>query len=285
MDYWISSDNVQKGPYTLQQLQQMWQQGHLTADTYYYDNLRSEWHFLQGLVENTRKLFTVEEAFVRLGQNRQKGCLTVFNNDEVLYVFVDGGNIISAIGEKEQGEFALSRALHLENSTYEWFFDAAPPTSNLRLNIAEYALRHSIARDVRIGNSNSHPNATKQRQNTEALGKAIRDKVQLKLNYMLVSADAPTLKLRLSKMTNVAGREPFCDVIIDDSKVSRKHCLLEVTEQNVKVKDLDSSNGTFVNGTQVRDGFLNVGDLLSLGGYKLILRKEQKNAPDMTGPL
>jgi hypothetical protein len=279
MEYWISSDNIQKGPYSLQQLQLMWQQGHLTAHTYYYDTLRSEWLFLKGLVESTRKLFSVEEAFVRLGQNRQRGCLTVFNNDEVLHVFVDAGNIVSAIGDKEQGEFALSRALHLENSTYEWFFDAVPPTPNLRLNIAEYALRHSIARDVRVGS------VTKQRQNTEALGKVMKDKVQLKLNYMLVSAEAPTVKLKLVKVTNVVGREPHGDIVVDDPKISRRHCLLEVTEQNVKVKDLDSSNGTFVNGTQVQDGILNVGDQLSLGGHKLVLRKEQKNAPDMTSLL
>jgi pSer/pThr/pTyr-binding forkhead associated (FHA) protein len=49
----------------------------------------------------------------------------------------------------------------------------------------------------------------------------------------------------------------------------------------VKIKDLDSSNGTFVNGVAVRDGFLNVGDQLGLGSYKLTLRKEQKKAPDL----
>jgi hypothetical protein len=280
MDYWINNDNVQMGPYSLQQLQYMWQEGKLTTHTYYYDNLRSQWLFLRTLVESTRKLFTVEEAFVRLGQNRQKGCLTIFNNDEVLHVFVDDGSIVSALGEKEQGEFALSRALHLENSTYEWFFDAVPPTTNLRLNIAEYALRHSIARDVRIGNS-----ATKQRQNTETLGKALRDKVELKLNYLLVSVSDSTLKLPLIKVTNLIGRGPDCDIVIDNPRISRKHCLLEVSEQNVKVKDLDSSNGTFVNGVQVRDGLLNIGDQISLGGYQLMLRKEKKNAPDVTAHL
>jgi Inner membrane component of T3SS, cytoplasmic domain/GYF domain 2 len=285
MDYWISNNGAQQGPYSLQQLQLMWQQGQLNAQTYYYDELRSEWQLLRTLVESTRKLFSVEEAFVRLGQNRQKGCLTIYNNDEVLHLFADGGNIVAAISEKDQGEFALSRALHLENSTYEWFFNAAPPATNLRMNIAEYALKHSIARDVRIGSSSTNTNASKQRQHTESLGKIMRDKVQPKIGYMLVSADNQTVKLRLTKATSVAGREPYCEIVIDDAKVSRKHCLLEISDQNVKVKDLDSSNGTFVNGVQVKDGFLNLGDQISLGGCKFVLRKEQKSAPDMTAQL
>jgi len=47
--------------------------------------------------------------------------------------------------------------------------------------------------------------------------------------------------------------------VVNHAQVSRKHCLLEVWEQHVKVKDLDSSNGTFVNGIPIRDGFLKIG--------------------------
>jgi len=40
MEYWISLNDVQAGPYSLQQLRFMWQQGQLTAHTYYYDTAR-----------------------------------------------------------------------------------------------------------------------------------------------------------------------------------------------------------------------------------------------------
>jgi pSer/pThr/pTyr-binding forkhead associated (FHA) protein len=98
---------------------------------------------------------------------------------------------------------------------------------------------------------------------------------------MLVSEQAPQQTFRLAKMNNLMGRDDSADILVNDQRISRKHCLLEVWEQHVKVKDLDSSNGTYVNGILVRDGFLNIGDQLSLGGYKLILHKEQKKAPDM----
>jgi len=277
MDYWISINSVQKGPYSLHQLQLMWGQGSATSDALYYDTIHSQWQPLRGLVENARKLFTVEEAFVRLGQNRLKGCLSVYNSEETINLFVDEGFVVCAAGAKEQGEFALSRALALEGSTYEWFQQATPPISDLRVNITEHTLKHSIARDVRIGIKVS------RKQNTEHLPKGVLDKVEpvLPFSYLLVTNDAPNLSLKLAKMTSVLGREDHCDIVFPDVKVSRKHCLLEIWEQSVKIKDLDSSNGTYVNGKPVHDGFLNVGDKLSLGSYNLTLQKEKKRAPAM----
>ena len=279
MDYWVSSKKVQTGPYSLDQLQLLWQQGQLTADSYYYDRLRSEWLPLKMLVEAKRELFTPEEAFVRLGQNRLKGCLAISNGDEHLQIYVEDGYVISALGKSDQGEFALSKALRLENATYAWIGNQSPPAPNLRLNITEYALKHSIARDVRVG---APP---KMKHLTVALTRGLLDKVvmKMKVNYILVADEVPTVKIKLSKMTNVVGRGDQCDVIIDNAQVSRKHCLLEVWEENVKVKDLDSSNGTFVNGVPVKDGFLRAGDQLRLGTYRLLLHKEQRKAPEMPG--
>jgi pSer/pThr/pTyr-binding forkhead associated (FHA) protein len=88
-----------------------------------------------------------------------------------------------------------------------------------------------------------------------------------------VPEETPTTKLRLKKAVNVAGRENGSDVLIDNFQVSRRHCLLEVTENGVLVKDLDSTNGTFINGAPAKDGYLNEGDRLSLGTYGLTLRR------------
>jgi len=279
MDYWISSKNVRTGPHSLEQLESMWDQGKFTSDTFYYENLRAEWLPLKSLVESKRELFTVEEAFVRLGQSRQKGCLLVFNAEEYLHLYVDGGFVVSVIGRTDKGEMALARALEMENTSYKWFADITAPVADLRVNVQEYALKNAIARDVRLSSQSS------RKKNTVALPKVLIDKLEapLKFHYFLVPREAPTMQLKLVKMTSVAGREDHCDVVIDDSQVSRRHCLLESSEQYVKVKDLGSSNGTFINGLPIRDGFLNVKDQLSLGGYELTLLKEQKRAPEYDG--
>jgi pSer/pThr/pTyr-binding forkhead associated (FHA) protein len=49
----------------------------------------------------------------------------------------------------------------------------------------------------------------------------------------------------------VVGRHRTCDLRILSSEVSRRHCLLHIEDVSVKVEDLDSVNGTFVNGSRV----------------------------------
>ncbi len=123
------------------------------------------------------------------------------------------------------------------------------------------------------------------KKHTVAFPKISLDKTggKLKFDYVLMTEDSPATSLRLTKMTNVLGREEHCDLVVEDEQVSRKHCLLEASEQHIKVKDLESSNGTSINGVPVSEGYLRPGDMLSLGSYKLILHREQKRAPEYNG--
>ena len=81
--------------------------------------------------------------------------------------------------------------------------------------------------------------------------------------------------MKVKKATNVVGREETCDVYVESGQVSRKHCLLQVTERGLLVRDLESTNGTFVNGTPMTEGYINVGDRLSLGTYVLTLHRDK----------
>jgi hypothetical protein len=69
------------------------------------------------------------------------------------------------------------------------------------------------------------------------------------------------------------GRESACDVQLVSDIVSRRHARLEVSNQGVKVADLGSSNGTYVNGARVLgEGIVNIGtDLLLVGDVAMRL--------------
>ncbi|MEO5740439.1 MAG: FHA domain-containing protein [Vicinamibacterales bacterium] len=67
------------------------------------------------------------------------------------------------------------------------------------------------------------------------------------------------------------GRSPGAEFIVDAALVSRLHCQLTATADALEVKDLNSTNGTFVNGKRVKAAELRDGDKLSVGRLELIV--------------
>ena len=49
----------------------------------------------------------------------------------------------------------------------------------------------------------------------------------------------------------VIGRDPSCDLHLEDGRVSREHAALQATGGAAELTDLDSSNGTFVDGARI----------------------------------
>ena len=80
------------------------------------------------------------------------------------------------------------------------------------------------------------------------------------------------LVVELGPRTTI-GRAPDADVVIDDDGLSRHHARFELDgEGNVEVHDLESKNGTLVNGSAVTRQRLQPGDVVEVGAVKLELR-------------
>jgi hypothetical protein len=207
-------------------------------------------------------LASFNEAFMRLAQTREKGCLLVFNAQEAIHLFVENGVIVHAAAGKIEGPEALDRAFELKGSSYGWIQGAEPAKRDVELDMQEYMHKNAIALDARFGKTirMALPNERKEKK--------------LDHHYFFIPEESPTFKLKVKKVTNVVGREGTCDVYVESNQVSRRHCLLQVTERGLLVKDLESTNGTFVNGIPMTDGYINAGDRLSLGTYVLTLHRE-----------
>ena len=65
--------------------------------------------------------------------------------------------------------------------------------------------------------------------------------------------------------TLILGRASSSDIPVFDPTISRRHAEVSGTATSVKVKDLGSSNGTFVNGAQVQEANVNDGDVVTFG--------------------
>jgi hypothetical protein len=86
------------------------------------------------------------------------------------------------------------------------------------------------------------------------------------------------LELRLP--IAVLGRDPGSDLVLSDIKCSRRHAVIEATEDGLLIRDTESANGVFVNGKRIDRAFLAAGDEILLGD--VLLRVLWDAAADVT---
>jgi len=89
----------------------------------------------------------------------------------------------------------------------------------------------------------------------------------------------------LTRGDNVMGADPGSEVHVPEARVSRRHAVIRVGEHGVVVDDLDSTNGTFVNGIRVRTKQLEENDWIQVGAVILTFESVPISEHDLAIPL
>ena len=87
-------------------------------------------------------------------------------------------------------------------------------------------------------------------------------------------AEAPFMFRILPGSIKTVGRAARADFIVDAALVSRLHCRLTAGATELEVVDLESTNGTFVNGERTGRAILKSGDRLGVGRVELLINLE-----------
>ena len=96
---------------------------------------------------------------------------------------------------------------------------------------------------------------------------------------MIVSIDGVVIKeVQLTKDRTSLGRRPYNDIVIDNLAVSGEHAVLQMSGNDVYLEDLNSTNGTYVNGKAVKKQLLQNSDTVEIGKYKIKYVNEIANA-------
>jgi pSer/pThr/pTyr-binding forkhead associated (FHA) protein len=92
-------------------------------------------------------------------------------------------------------------------------------------------------------------------------------------------AGEPIVFRVLSGSAKTVGRAVRADFVVDAALVSRLHCRVLAEHDRLEVEDLNSTNGTFVNGRRVQRAVLAPGDRLRVGRVELTVVREGSVAP------
>jgi hypothetical protein len=91
------------------------------------------------------------------------------------------------------------------------------------------------------------------------------ERVGMDVNLVLFKKNGAQKDFRLPSNVTVIGRRQDCDLCIPLMVVSRRHCEINKTKQSLMVRDLGSSNGTYLNGKRVTEAEVKPGDYLQIG--------------------
>ena len=90
------------------------------------------------------------------------------------------------------------------------------------------------------------------------------------MGKLVVSLDGVVIKeVQITKDKTTLGRRPYNDIVIDNLAVSGEHAVLQMVGCDVFIEDLNSTNGTYINGKAIKKQLLTHNDTVEIGKYKI----------------
>jgi len=86
------------------------------------------------------------------------------------------------------------------------------------------------------------------------------------------------IRAELVRLPFTIGRNDSCDLTVESARISREHVRIEQESGTYVVRDLGSTNGTYVNGVKIKESSLTDGDLLTVANFGLIFHLPQSAA-------
>jgi pSer/pThr/pTyr-binding forkhead associated (FHA) protein len=103
------------------------------------------------------------------------------------------------------------------------------------------------------------------------------------MGKLVVSLDGVVIKeVQITKDKTTLGRRPYNDIVIDNLAVSGEHAVLQMVGADVFIEDLNSTNGTYINGKAIKKQLLTHNDTVEIGKYKIKYLVDEANDYEKT---
>jgi pSer/pThr/pTyr-binding forkhead associated (FHA) protein len=100
--------------------------------------------------------------------------------------------------------------------------------------------------------------------------------------YLYVKDGDEETRVRLTGKPLFIGRSSKCHITLKDSMISGKHLAVKVnSDGRAVIKDLETTNGTFLNGSKIQETFIYLDDFIQIGKVKITLDDSEMNAKEL----
>jgi pSer/pThr/pTyr-binding forkhead associated (FHA) protein len=94
----------------------------------------------------------------------------------------------------------------------------------------------------------------------------------MNVNLVLLKKNGSHKFFSLPSSVTVVGRRHSCDLCIPLMSVSRRHCQLNYDDGILKIRDLGSRNGTYLNGKRIKEAAIQAGNSIKIGPLTFLLQ-------------
>jgi len=167
----------------------------------------------------------------------------------------------------------------IRSSLSEWILENARRRNYLAPELVEIGFKAdaNLAGDNLVINA-SHSNILDTTHSLPANPQppSFPEDAYLIFNEAHIPIDRPILNI---------GRRRDNQIVINERSVSRTHAQIRARDPHFLLIDLGSTTGTFVNGNQIRQAILQSGDVIMIGGTKLVYFEDAPGLPDETSAI
>lgn len=100
--------------------------------------------------------------------------------------------------------------------------------------------------------------------------------------YLIVKENEQETRVRLTAKPFFIGRSSKCHLTLDDTVISGKHLAVKINDQGrAVIKDLETTNGTFLNGSKIQESFIYLDDFVQIGSIKIYLDDSEMSSKEL----
>lgn len=94
--------------------------------------------------------------------------------------------------------------------------------------------------------------------------------------YIKITFNDSIASYHISNTEQVIGRNQICDIVINEDQISGMHCSIYLDDKkNLVIKDLDSKNGTYLNGIKKKTFNFYLGDIVRIGSAQILIDEDK----------